>query len=1265
MALRTAGSVLVVFLWSVTVVLGQDGWSVRYTTQSICTLKGSSVDLFCSYTYPRGKVTTTFWFTKMEAGIEPKDLGQDPEYAGRLEYHGDKKKDCTLTITDLRERDSATYKFRLLTDQEGGKYSGSPGVTLSVTGLQVKVTGGHQDKTLTCSTTCTLTDNSTYIWYKNGQHLDESTSPQYKYSVSSNYDASYSCAVKGHEDLHSPAVCVQGQSCNRVTYTKRRICVLKGSTVDISCTYVGYYSTTSSFWFRSDKSTPEDLTTDPGYAGRVEYTGTYRGPSSLRITDLREEDSAEYRFTFKTDNFEWGHSFPGTTLSVTGLQVKVTPAAEGQKTLTCSTTCTLTDNPTYIWYKNGQHLDESTSPQYKDSVSSNYEDSYSCAVKGHEDLHSPAVCVQGQSCYRVIYTKRRICVLKESTLDISCSYVGYYYTISSFWFRSDKSTPEDLTTDPGYAGRVEYTGTYRGPFTLRITDLREEDSAEYRFTFKTNNFEWGHSFPGTTLFVTGLQLKLTPAAERQKTLTCITTCTLTDNPTYIWYKNGQRLDESTSPQYKDPVSSNYGDSYSCAVKGHEDLHSPAVCVRGESCMNVTYTHQSICALKGSTVDISCFYTHPSWHNVTEVSWFNKWESGVNKDLSLNPEYADRVEYHRQTEKDSTLRITDLREEDSAEYRFTFKTNNIEWGHSFTGTTLSITDLQVKVTPGTVTEGSWVILTCSTTCTLTEIPNPTYIWYKNGEELFSDSSPQYQYSVSRGGSDSYSCALIRGHDKLSSPEVTVDTSSLSCLRVTYTSRGICSLIPSVDLRCTTIYPTDLQVKVTPDTEAGKRTLTCSTTCTLTGNPTYIWYRNGQSLAWLTSQQHSVWSSETESYSCAVKGHEDLRSPAVCVQGHNCWRVTYTKRRICVLKGSTVDISCSYTHPTSYIDQGSFWFTQKHPVDVRSYPESAGRVQYNRNTENHHTMTITHLTEKDSAEYIFRLITTDEGRFSGLPGVMLTVTDILLEMDPTSVSEGERVTLRCRTQCTVGLNPTYIWYKNGQSLTNPVTSYNSLILDPVSSEDAGNYSCAVEGLERILSPEETLTVRYGPKNTSVSVSPSGEIVEGSSVTLTCSSDANPPVDKSTWYKKNVTSPKASGQSYSITNIISEDRGEYYCEAENKYGRLNSSSVFVDVQSLFLWVPVMGVGAVLTVGALLVTIYCYMKRRHTGGSDGTADRQSVHPDPNSDIYTSLNMKTRSPEYDTLANVRDLAVTHRGPQIDAEPSDYENLREPPQNLD
>ncbi|XP_070296975.1 B-cell receptor CD22-like [Salvelinus sp. IW2-2015] len=129
---------------------------------------------------------------------------------------------------------------------------------------------------------------------------------------------------------------------------------------------------------------------------------------------------------------------------------------------------------------------------------------------------------------------------------------------------------------------------------------------------------------------------------------------------------------------------------------------------------------------------------------------------------------------------------------------------------------------------------------------------------------------------------------------------------------------------------------------------------------------------------------------------------------------------------------------------------------------------------------------------------------------------------------------------------------------------MTTGPHLVFNQIKSSDTGEYYCeAWNGMKTGTSESININVKYKPKNTSVSVSPSGEIVEGSSVTLTCSSDANPPVDRYTWYKKNVTSPKASGQSYSITNIISEDSGEYYCEAENKYGRLNSSSVSLDVQ------------------------------------------------------------------------------------------------------
>ncbi|XP_064870041.1 B-cell receptor CD22-like isoform X3 [Oncorhynchus nerka] len=270
------------------------------------------------------------------------------------------------------------------------------------------------------------------------------------------------------------------------------------------------------------------------------------------------------------------------------------------------------------------------------------------------------------------------------------------------------------------------------------------------------------------------------------------------------------------------------------------------------------------------------------------------------------------------------------------------------------------------------------------------------------------------------------------------------------------------------------------------------------------------------------------------------------------------------------------------------------------------------------------------------------------------VTLSVTDLQVKVTTTWWS----TTLTCSTTCTLtdNPNPTYIWYRNSKIVQEDSSPSYTVYFK---TEDS--FYCAVKGIN---SPAV-----YGPKNTSVSVSPSGEIVEGSSVTLTCSSDANPPVDKYTWYKKNVTSPKASGQSYSITNIISEDRGEYYCEAQNRKGSMNSTALMIIVAGKQTSVLTAAVGITVFILVLILFLPCFMWfRRSTGGSDVTADTQSVDPDLNNDsnmdTYTALNMKTRSPEYDTLANVRDSS-SDTVPQIDAEPSDYENCREPPHNLD
>ena len=92
--------------------------------------------------------------------------------------------------------------------------------------------------------------------------------------------------------------------------------------------------------------------------------------------------------------------------------------------------------------------------------------------------------------------------------------------------------------------------------------------------------------------------------------------------------------------------------------------------------------------------------------------------------------------------------------------------------------------------------------------------------------------------------------------------------------------------------------------------------------------------------------------------------------------------------------------------------------------------------------------------------------------------------------------------------------------------------------------------------------TLSSPDAPRLPSVSVSPSAEIVEGSSVTLTCSSDANPAANY-TWYKENQMLFQGQDGIYHFSSISSEDRGNYSCKSENKYREINSSFLFLDVQ------------------------------------------------------------------------------------------------------
>ncbi|XP_049341083.1 B-cell receptor CD22-like [Astyanax mexicanus] len=344
-------------------------------------------------------------------------------------------------------------------------------------------------------------------------------------------------------------------------------------------------------------------------------------------------------------------------------------------------------------------------------------------------------------------------------------------------------------------------------------------------------------------------------------------------------------------------------------------------------------------------------------------------------------------------------------------------------------------------------------------------------------------------------------------------------------------------------------TDLKIEVL-NTEGGGKQLICSSTCTLT-NPTYIWYRNEQPVseqnrAVLYLRDRTV---DAGSYSCAVKEHEEIRSAAVCKLDLQQWSVTYTPDSVCALEGSSVDLFCSYKHPGGLRVTESFWLVWPgvEPVDLLLYDQYKGRVQYN---QTQCRMKITDLRANDARTYWFRFITDDpDGIYTVGSGVSLSVTDLKIEVLNT---EGGGKQLICSSTCTL-TNPTYIWYRNEQP---PVSECRSSSCSVAVVRGEISYSCAVEGRDL-----RSATV-YSPNDTRVVVLPSGERKEGDSVTLTCSSDADPPVLTFNWFKQSVNESLGTGQNYSITNISSQHSGLYYCAALNQLGQHSSAPARLDV-------------------------------------------------------------------------------------------------------
>ncbi|XP_048051081.1 carcinoembryonic antigen-related cell adhesion molecule 6-like isoform X2 [Megalobrama amblycephala] len=175
---------------------------------------------------------------------------------------------------------------------------------------------------------------------------------------------------------------------------------------------------------------------------------------------------------------------------------------------------------------------------------------------------------------------------------------------------------------------------------------------------------------------------------------------------------------------------------------------------------VSYSPSQICALKNSSVIMSCTYTYPTERQIMKVFWTKVYKEGVEPpDLSEDPEYSQRLQYLGDKQQNCTIRLSHVTQNDSHMYYFRFTTDITEgkWiGNP--GVTLNVTDLQVE-SPERVTEGDSVRLTCKSSCTLTD--RATFIWYRNSQPLTERRDRNNELllqSVRREDAGRYSCAV---------------------------------------------------------------------------------------------------------------------------------------------------------------------------------------------------------------------------------------------------------------------------------------------------------------------------------------------------------------------------------------------------------------------------------------------------------------------------------------------------------------------------
>ncbi|KAM8735390.1 B-cell receptor CD22-like isoform 1-T1 [Acanthopagrus schlegelii] len=365
------------------------------------------------------------------------------------------------------------------------------------------------------------------------------------------------------------------------------------------------------------------------------------------------------------------------------------------------------------------------------------------------------------------------------------------------------------------------------------------------------------------------------------------------------------------------------------------------------------------------------------------------------------------------------------------------------------------------------------------------------------------------------------------------------------------------------------------------------------------------------------------------------------------------IIFMPQTIEVLSGSCVTIPCSFGVEDAYksnVDETcrAVWKNDLQNVVFNSRnPQTTGHLT-GKLTNRDCTTTLNNMRPENSMKYFLRL-ECDGVQYNYLQRqVDISVTDDpptpTLTPSTLKVEEGTSVSLKCSAPAPCLSHPPALTWTSSlghiqdslQENLDRTKVQTSVLTFTASRLHHGKIiSCTAvyskqDGSSQSVSTSLTADVLYSPKNTTVSVCPSGPVPESSRVTLTCSSTANPSVSY-TWYRADGGQETVMGTGHVLNIKAARDSGPFFCGAENAIGSGRSNISQIDVHSPEQYLGPYS-GLLLLAGAavslcvnVFFTVYVVFLCK---------SRKSVKPKEEDRTYMSLERRDLSPEYDVIGH-------------------------------